>query len=115
MDHVDADDGVRPVERPVGRRSIQQQRRQQIGQARIGPMRRDAAKHQGIAVARLPGDSGQRSRKMDGMFAAAAGDFQHGPLGRHYPAQDGQDRIAVAGGGRCVKSGGSSFGHARIV
>ncbi len=63
-----------------------------------GPRRmgRDAAPRLRVGIGRLPDDMGQGGGEMDGVLAAAAGDFQHGSRRRQHLPQYRQDRIAVA-------------------
>ena len=69
----------------------------------------DAAQRVGVAIRRLPREFGQTGREVHGVLAGAAGDLEHPAARRQDPAQDGQDRVAVAGDrGRGLGSADSS-------
>jgi len=109
VDHVDADYGLGTFDGPALFGGIEAQRRQQVRRSfRLAPCR-DRGQRLLVGVARLPLQVGHCLREMDGMFAGARGDLQHEARRRQDLAQDGQDRIAIAGGGRCLAAG---VGHA---
>ena len=91
-----ADDRVGALDRPRRRGDVERERRQEVRQAGVGAMSRDARERFRIAIGRLPGQPRQRGRAMHGMLAGAARDLEHRPAGRQHAAQHGKDRLAIA-------------------
>ena len=83
-------------DRPRRRGDVERERRQEVRQAGVGAMSRDARERFRIAIGRLPGQPRQRGRAMHGMLARAARDLEHHPAGRQHAAQHGKDRLAIA-------------------
>ena len=97
MDQVDRDDRVDGLQRPVRRRYVQRQRRQEGPTAAgEGPVAGNAVQRLGIQVAGLPAPRRQPGREIVRMFAGAAGDLKDQTMRRKHAFEDVEDCVAVA-------------------
>src|SRR5262249_59391769 len=75
-------------------------------------MRGDTSERIGIAIGRLPSETRQCCSKIHRVLPAAARYLEHGPARWQDPAQDGEDRVAVAGHrGRILRDIDETTGH----
>ncbi len=78
MDHVDIDHRVGASDRPCVRiGGVEDQRLQQIGQARVIPPRGDAGQGLWVRVGGPPLETRQGGGVVDGVLAGPRGDLQH--------------------------------------
>lgn len=103
---VGGEGGVVAAGRP-GAEDVKFERRQHVGQRRLGQPGADAGQEI-RPVGGLPGQMRQVAGEVDGVLAGAAADFQHLPAVGEDLAEHGEDGLAVSGGG-----GGVGFFHGR--
>jgi hypothetical protein len=112
MDHIDAEHGIRCLDRPARGGGVERDGAAQIGVSRGGDPRIDAGARAGVGVARLEFEPRQGTRKIRDMLTRAACQLKDEPACRQMPREHGKDGIAVA---LCRGRVAAAIGHDHTV
>ena len=100
MNHVDAQNGVRRVDRPGGLAHIEIDGRQEVFAARLANPGPDAGQRFGRGVARLPAQIGDLFREELRVLPGAARHFEDEPRRWERSLQNFENRLSIALGRR---------------